>query len=95
MNHTNDLMYREVLVSVIEKALCDIGTPLYHKVVEVLKNEYNCEISDCYEHPEYLSQILEKFFGDVQNVIIDSINREFENITKNTTLDRFLITINK
>ena len=45
------------------KALRKTGKITHEKVIEKRSNEYYCYLTDCYEHPEYLNNILEKFFG--------------------------------
>ena len=57
----------------IEKALLNLGAPELEKVQVRLKNDYNCTIKDCYDHPEYLKRILYDLFGFCYKDIIDSI----------------------
>ena len=57
----------------IEKALLDIGKPFLNKVSNKLQKEYNCYIPDCYEHPEYLDNVLRSIFGNSTGTVVESI----------------------
>jgi len=82
---------RMALVSLaIEKSLLEIGKPTYDKVVNLLKKEYNCYLPECYEHPEYLSEILKMLYGDASRQIIKSINIELEEFSNIGQVERFL-----
>jgi hypothetical protein len=88
-------MYQELVTVIIEKALFRIGTQVYNTTAQILKNEYQSVISDCYVHPEYLRQVLEKNFNGVYKDIVDSINKDLKDITNNQPIERFLSIINK
>ncbi len=75
-NEDGSIIRKGLVTLTIEKALLDIGQPVYDKVVMTLKKEYNCFLPDCYEHPEYLNEILKKLYGNAHNVIVESINQQ-------------------
>lgn len=94
MRQTHDLLFYQsncdkektaimlVLVSV-ESALLNVGIDVYSKVVKILKKTHNCDILDCYQHPEYLHDALVKLDKNTYNQIIKSIQKhtsEFYNI---------------
>ena len=60
----------------IEKALLDIGKPVLDKVTNKLQKEYHCYLPDCYEHPEYLENVLHSIFGNSASTIIQSIREQ-------------------
>ncbi|HYL66316.1 MAG TPA: hypothetical protein VEU72_04110 [Nitrosopumilaceae archaeon] len=95
MNDDKELMYKELVTVVIEKALLNIGMYVYNTIVQILKNEYQCQISDCYEHPEYLHQVIKKHFSSAHKDIVDSINKDLRNSIKNQITKRFLDIINQ
>ena len=78
-----------------QKALVDIGKPTYDKVVEMLYSKYHCYLSDCYEHPEYLKQILEELFGSSHKVIIYAIQQTLKEFSGQEQIARFLQLISK
>ena len=60
----------------IEKVLLRMGKPILDKVANKLQKEYKCYIPDCYEHPEYLENVLRSIFGNSYNTIVESIKEE-------------------
>ena len=74
----------------IERALLDVGKPTYDKVLEILNTEYHCYLPDCYDHPEYLDEILKKFYGNSGNVIVESIARQLEEFNYHKPIKKFL-----
>jgi hypothetical protein len=82
---------RKALVTlVIEKRLLGIGRSLYDAVLTNLKEEYNCYLPDCYEHPEYLTEILKKLYGNAYRTIGESFNEQLEGISHSRPVARFL-----
>ena len=73
-----------------QKALVDIGKPTYDKVVEMLYSKYHCYLSDCYEHPEYLSRVLKVLFGRDGDVIAESIRTQLKDFMYKKPIANFL-----
>lgn len=90
-----DIIRKGLVTLAIEKALLDIGQPVYDKVIMTLKKEYNCFLPDCYEHPEYLNEILKKLYGNAHNVIVESINQQLGEFSFHKPIARFLKVISK
>ena len=68
---------RKALVMLaIEKALLELGTPTYDKVVERLEEKYHAYLSDCCENPSYLQDVLKELFGNSYSNIIQSITKK-------------------
>jgi hypothetical protein len=61
----------------IEQTLLDIGKPAYDKVVGELERKYHCYLPDCYDHPEYLRNVLYELFEDADR-IVESITKEMD-----------------
>lgn len=78
-----------ILVSV-EKALLEMGMPELDLVISRLKEDYNCEISDCLDHPEYLKQILCELFGNSYQDILKSIHESVHRTSMDEPLVNFL-----
>ncbi len=76
MNFDRKSIMKALTVLAIEKSLLDIGKPAYDKVANNLHKKYKCYIPDCYEHPEYLEDILRSVFGNSHRAIMDSISEE-------------------
>ena len=67
---------RALITISIEQVLLGIGKPMLDKVATKLYKEYQCYIPDCYEHPDYLNNVLRFVFGNSYVTIISSIKSE-------------------
>ena len=81
---------KAITILAIERTLLTIGEPVYGQVIDILDKEYHCGLSDCYEHPEYLSAILKKLYGDAHRQIIKSINNKLEEFSYNEPIKKFV-----
>lgn len=88
-------MDKALVCLVIESTLLKIGKPTYDKVVHDLNKKYHCYLADCYEHPEYLDEILKKLYGNAHDVIIQSINSQLEEFTYKEPIKNFIKVINR
>jgi len=86
----------KALVSVvIEKVLMDLGKSTYDKVIEILNKEYHCYLTDCYEYPEYLHNVLKKLFGNASISIVESIKKNLDEYKEHEKVARFLQVISQ
>ncbi len=67
---------RALITFSIEKVLSEIGKPVLDKVAARLYKEHQCYIPDCYEHPDYLNNVLRSVFGNSYVAIAQSIKLE-------------------
>lgn len=81
---------KALVLLVIEKSLLLIGKPVYDEVVGALKKEYDCYLSDCYEHPEYLKKILQNLFGKSSATMMDSIKNQLEEFAEQNGIKTFI-----
>ena len=82
---------KRALVTIsIEKALLGIGKPTYDEVLSILNTQYHCYLPDCYEHPEYLNEVLRKLYGNAGKVITKSIMTQLEEFNQHKPIKRFL-----
>lgn len=82
---------RQGLVSLIlEKTLLDIGSGAYCIVKDELKKRYQCHITDCYVHPEYLTSILQDLYGDASMQIVLIINKKLEEFSYQKPIAKFM-----
>ncbi len=87
--------FRELIQICIEKTLLDAGFGVYNEVLSRLENDYHCNYSNCYKHPEYLNRILNDIFGNSYNAIIKEIQSKLEEFSSNEILNKFLIQLKK
>jgi len=88
MNETE--MFKSVVTVSVEKALLEMGVLELDLVKSRLEEEYDCEISNCLEHPEYLKQILCELFGNSHEVVLKSIHESFQKTNMEKPLENFL-----
>ncbi len=87
-------MVKKALVGLaIEKSLIEFGTPVLERVLHELETKYHCYIFDCYEHPDYLQQVLKDLFGSAHNKIIESIRKNLEEFSYQESVQNFLYNI--
>ena len=79
----------------IEESLLKLSRSCYDKVTEQLRTDYNCQIADCYETPEYLKRILTEYYGNASKPIIDSIYDKLWDYATNQNIGKFLNEISK
>lgn len=64
------------LVSVsIESSLLGHDIQSYEKVTKMLETRYGCLVYDCYDHPDYLNEILKTLPNDSYYHIVESIKK--------------------
>ena len=81
---------KAIVVLAIEHTLLKISTSTLENVVARLHQRYNCTISDCYEHPEYLTSILKDFFGTSYNKVVKDVNMYLDEFTYQRPIAEFL-----
>ena len=74
----------------VEKAVLGIGKFEFDSLVYKLKEDYNCEVSDCLYHPEYLKEIFSELFGNTNEIVLQSIRESFKKTNMEKPLENFL-----
>ncbi|MBI5146509.1 MAG: hypothetical protein HZA84_04740 [Thaumarchaeota archaeon] len=90
MDATDTQIKKALVAFAVEKALINMGEPVFEKVAKTLKDDYNCYIPDCYEHPEYLKRILSDLYGNAHIAIIVSIKNSLQEFSQHESINRFL-----
>lgn len=87
---------KKALVSmVIESTLLKTGgNPLLDNVNSRLYKKFNSSISGCYEHPEYLTFVLQEIFGKAHHEIIKIIVNEMTAFNYDDDIVQFVEKIN-
>lgn len=86
-----DIQIKKALVAfAIEKALLDMGEPIFEKVAKMLKDDYNCYIPDCYDHPEYLKRVLSDLYGNAHIPIVNSIKNSLHEFSQQGPINQFI-----
>ncbi|TLX83270.1 MAG: hypothetical protein E6K98_05000 [Thaumarchaeota archaeon] len=87
---SNDGVQKALVCLAIESTLIKIGKPIYDKVIHDLNEKYHCYLTDCYEHPEYLNEVLKGLYGNVHDVIVESIKKQLVEFSTKKQIERFL-----
>ncbi|MEM3076211.1 MAG: hypothetical protein QXW37_06850 [Candidatus Nitrosotenuis sp.] len=90
MDVTDTQIKKALVAFAIEKALLDMGEPVFQNVLKTLKDDYNCYIPDCYDHPEYLKRILSDLYGNAHTAIIDSIKSSLQDFSHQYQIQKFI-----
>lgn len=95
MTYDNDLVKKALVSLVIETTLLEIGKETYDKVVHDLHKKYHCYLPDCYDHPEYLNEILKDLYGNARNVVVEKINKQLEEFSYHQSISNFVKILNQ
>ena len=95
MTYDNGLVQKALVSLVIETTLLEIGKETYDKVVHDLHKKYHCYLPDCYEHPEYLSEILKDLYGNAHSVVVEKIDKQLEEFLYHKSISDFLKILNQ
>lgn len=90
MNVDSNQARKALVTYVIERELLKIGKGTFDQVTSRLYEEHHCHLGDCYEHPEYLAEVLKRLFGNSHTVIVESIKKELADFTEHMQIERFL-----
>ncbi len=93
MKKIPDLQTRDLIVTVVEKNLLKMGKRNHDKIVNYLKKEHGCDISDCYTKPEILNLALKKLLGDRAGDFVNLTAKDLEKINHTKETEHFLKTI--
>jgi hypothetical protein len=95
LQDNEEVLNKALAVLAVENTLFEVGPLAHETVVSMLNKEYHCGLTDCYEHPEYLSVILKKLYGDSCIDIVESIREQLEKFSHKKSIGIFVKTINK
>ena len=99
MDKQMDLERRQLMKALaalaIERVLFDAGKPIFEKVSNRLQKEYRCYIPDCYDHPEYLGNVLKSIFGNSYVIIVEQIRKELVEYSDDRNIDMLIKTIGR
>ncbi|HEY8109353.1 MAG TPA: hypothetical protein VIG05_00605 [Candidatus Nitrosotenuis sp.] len=74
----------------IEVVLMRTNGPQYFLALSRLERDYECKIADCFEHPEYLKNVLKDVYENSYDRILDDLESELGEITSEKEIKDFL-----
>jgi hypothetical protein len=90
MSKIDNKAFKTMIILAIEYTLLKTNMNNLEKVQEELYQKFNCGISECYEHPEYLNKVLKDLFGVSQHEIIEDVNRYLNEFSYQEQIAEFL-----
>jgi hypothetical protein len=81
---------KAITILAIEHTLLKISSSTLENIYSRLHKEYNCTMSECYEHPEYLAKVLRDHFGSSYNKVIRDVSTYLEEFTYQRPIVEFL-----
>lgn len=89
----SDEQIKENLALSIEVVLMRRGGPEFQMVLAKLKNNFNIDIINCYEKPEYLRKVLKEVYHEDFKSIVEEIIGELGEYAKEQKIIEFLDTL--
>jgi hypothetical protein len=86
----HDNNFKALVAISIEVVLMRTSGPQYFSVLARLERDYECKIADCFEHPEYLKNVLKNVYGDSYGKILDDLESDLGEITSEKEIKDFL-----
>jgi hypothetical protein len=74
----------------IEHTLLQMGKPIFDKVENQFRAKYQCSIIDCYDHPQYLNEVLREVFGKSHPDITRSIEEFLKEFRYEYPIEMFI-----
>ena len=95
MDATNDQIKKALVTISIEHALLEMGTPVLDEVTRALYDNYKCYVPDCFDHPEYLKEVLKELYGNSYSNIVKSIHKHLDEFIVQEPIEEFLKAISE
>lgn len=83
-------MKKTMITLAIKNTLLELGTQEFDKVVMNLKKDFDCTLEDCYEHPEFLKQVLQDLLGNSYHDVLNSLKENMKNISTHKSTNDFI-----
>ena len=81
---------KEIVLFVVKQTILESGSSFFEIVNRSLFEKYRCEISDCFEKPEYLSDVLRYVFDGSYHTVIESITKNLDRFAQESGIKEFL-----
>ena len=83
-------MKKTVVLFVLRRSLLESGREAFEMVNRSIYEKYRCEMSDCFEKPEYLVDVLKYVYDGSYTEIVESMKRSLDKFAKEGTIKEFL-----
>ncbi len=86
---------KELVAISIEMVLMRTNGPQYFLTISRLERDYNCKIADCFEHPQYLKNVLKDVYENSYDKILGDLEMELGEIVSEKEIQDFLDALRK
>lgn len=88
----NDVYHlkKTVVLFVLRQSLLESGREAFEMVNRSLFEKYRCEISDCFEKPEYLVDVLKYVYDGSYATVVESMKRSLDKFAQEGSIKEFL-----
>ncbi len=81
--------YKIALVASLEIVLMSLSNTKYHLMVAKLNSIYDLTLGGCYEHPEYLKDVLKEVYPEDYDYIISEVKARLDELVNEPELMKF------
>lgn len=81
--------YKTALVASLEIVLMSLGNTKYHLMTAKLNSSYDVTLRGCYEHPEYLKDVLKEVYPENYDYIISEVKARLDDLVNQPELMQF------
>ena len=81
---------KDVVLYVLNRTLLESGAEAYDMVNRSLYEKYRCNISECYEKPRYLVDVLKYVFDGSYHTVTESLVKTLEMFAKEDGIKEFV-----
>lgn len=81
---------KDVVLFVLRQSLLESRIKAFEMVNRSLYEKYRCEISDCFEKPEYLVDVLKYVYDGCYTEVVASMKRGLDKFAEEDTIKEFL-----
>ena len=81
---------KDIVLFVLRQSLLESGSEAFEKVNRSLFEKYHCEMSDCFEKPEYLVDVLKYVYDGSYTTIVESMKLSLDRFSQEGVIREFL-----
>ena len=81
---------KDIVQFVVRETILESGPSIFDLVDRSLYEKYRCEISDCFENPEFLVDVLRYVYDDSYRSVVESITSYLDKFGQESGIKEFL-----
>ena len=81
---------KAVVLFILRQSLLESGSEAFDMVNRSLFEKYRCELSDCFEKPEYLLDVLKYVYDGSYTAVVESMKQSLEKFAQECIIKEFL-----